>query len=59
MSWLDYLIILFCLVSISINIYIMVYEVKTHYKWFFLAATAFGIFFGFFRLYTVFQTKKR
>uniref|UniRef100_A0A6C0F4H4 Uncharacterized protein n=1 Tax=viral metagenome TaxID=1070528 RepID=A0A6C0F4H4_9ZZZZ len=51
MNWVDKLIILLCLVSIGVNIYIMVYEIEHQYKWFFLFATVIAIVFELYRLY--------
>ena len=51
------LITIFAVASISVNIYILIYEVEARYDWKFLLSTSLGIFFGFFRLYTVYNAK--
>ena len=57
MTFFYTLITIFAVASISVNIYILVYEVEARYNWKFLLSTSLGIFFGFFRLYTVYNAK--
>ena len=59
LTWFDWIIVVFCLVSIGINGYIMYYQITNNYAWFFMTATSFGIFFGFYRLYTVMSKGRR
>jgi hypothetical protein len=58
MNWFYFLITIFAVTSIAINIYILVFEVQARYKWTFLVSTSLGIFFGFYRLYTIYGNKK-
>jgi hypothetical protein len=52
MQWFYLVLVIVCLVSIAINSYIIYYQVEHHTAWFFITASAFGLFFGLFRLFT-------
>ena len=53
------LVTIFAIASIAVNVYIIVYEVQERYKWYFILSTSLGIFFGFYRLYTIFVIRKK
>jgi len=53
------LVTIFAITSIVVNLYIIVYEVQERYKWYFLLSTSLGIFFGFYRLYTIFIGRRK
>jgi hypothetical protein len=57
MNWFYTLVTIFAVISIAINIYILVFEIQERFKWTFLLSTSLGIFFGFFRLYTIYGMK--
>jgi len=58
MHWFYILITIFAIISIAINIYILIVEVQSRYKWYFLISTSLGIFFGMYRLYTIYAVKR-
>jgi hypothetical protein len=57
MTTFQILVVIFAICSIAVNIYILSYETIHKYKWYFMLSTTLGIFFGFYRLYTLFRKR--
>lgn len=53
MGWFTTMLLVFALTSISINVYILAYDIDAKRKWYYILSAALGIFFGVFRLYNV------
>jgi hypothetical protein len=49
------LLLIFAITSIAINIFILSYQEIHNFKWYFMVSTLLGIFFGFYRLYSIFR----
>ncbi len=57
MTAFQILLLVFAITSIAVNIYILSYQELHNYKWYFMISTLLGIFFGCYRLYSIFHKK--
>ena len=57
MTAFQILLMIFAITSIAVNIYILSYQELHNYKWYFMLSTLLGIFFGCYRLYSIFRKR--
>ena len=57
MTAFQILLMIFAICSIAVNIYILSYQEIHNYRWYFMLSTLLGIFFGCYRLYSIFRKR--
>ena len=57
MTAFQMLLLVFAISSIAVNIFILSYQEVHNFKWYFMVSTLLGIFFGCYRLYSIFHKK--
>jgi hypothetical protein len=51
MGWFTTMLLVFALTGITINIYILTYDIDAKRKWYYMLSAALGIFFNILQLY--------